>query len=60
MWGDQGRETAAATLGVCGGRVGGGSEVVHTMEGGSSMEVHSVRCSVVRSLRQLLLPAGLL
>lgn len=24
VWGDQGRETAAATLGVCGGRVGGG------------------------------------
>ena len=43
MWGDQGRERPQLPW-ISVGRWGR-SEVVHTVEGGSTTEVHSVRCS---------------
>ena len=45
VWGDQGRETAAATLEVCGEVGAVWCTPVHTMEGGSSIEVQcEVQC----------------
>ena len=43
VWGDQGRERPQLPW-ISVGRWGR-SEVVHTVEGGSTTEVHSVRCS---------------